>query len=51
VRAGLVKQASEATSGAVTDNLTIAEDAPANFADMSSFGLSQFKSLDTAALL
>lgn len=50
VRASLVKQAGDATSGAVTDNLTVDEDAPGNFADMSSFGLSQFKSLDTAAL-
>ncbi|MEP1442462.1 MAG: hypothetical protein ABJK39_05575, partial [Hyphomicrobiales bacterium] len=50
VRDDLVKQAAGLTSGSVTNNLAVTDDAPANFNDMTSFGLSQFGSLNTAEL-
>lgn len=50
VRAALVDQASKATSGSVTDNLSVTDDAPANFAAMTAFGLAQFGSMDTGEI-
>ncbi|MEP3630922.1 MAG: OmpA family protein [Hyphomicrobiales bacterium] len=49
-RTNVVAQAGSLTDGSVTDNLTVADDAPANFDLMTSFGLAQFNRLDTAEL-
>ena len=49
-RTNIVAQAGRLTDGSVTDNLAVADDAPANFDLMTSFGLAQFNRLDTAEL-
>ena len=50
VRNNIVAQAGSLTDGSVTDNLAVADDAPANFDLMTSFGLAQLNRLDTADL-